>query len=327
MAGSENGAIPSEIDPMSGPSSALATVPVPILAAPRRDLVSPLELTVLAAIWGGSFMLQRVAVPEFGALVLAEMRLLFGALVLAPFLWPARRLLWRARWRLALIGLLNSALPFVLFAWGAERAPAAIGAITNSMAALFAVLVAWLMFQERIGWWRALGLLAGFAGVIVLVGARDAGLGVAPAAIAGVLAALCYGLSGNLVKRLLAGLPPVACAAATLAWSSLLLAPLAIAWWPQSAPSTTAWLSAVTLGVVCTGAAYALYFRLMERLGPTRAATVTYLVPLFAVAWAWLLLGEPLTAVMAIAGGLILGGVALNQLGRPAPPAAAVPPR
>jgi drug/metabolite transporter (DMT)-like permease len=305
---------------MNGPS-VLATAPAPVLLTGQRDWVSPLELTVLAAIWGASFMLQRVAVPEFGALALVEMRLLFGALVLAPFLWPARRLLWRARWRLALIGMLNSALPFVLFAWGAERAPAAIGAITNSMAALFAVLVAWLMFGERIGWWRALGLLAGFSGVIVLVGARDAGLGVAPAAIAGVLAALCYGLAGNLVKRLLVGLPPVASAAATLAWSSLLLAPLALTWWPQATPSAAAWSSAIALGVVCTGAAYALYFRLMERLGPTRAATVTYLVPLFAVAWAWLLLGEPLTTVMAIAGALILGGVALNQLGRPSPAA------
>jgi drug/metabolite transporter (DMT)-like permease len=312
---------------MNSPSLVLATAPSTALPAARRDLVSPVELTVLAAIWGGSFMLQRVAVPEFGALALVEMRLLFGALVLAPFLWLARRLLWQARWRLALIGLLNSALPFVLFAWGAARAPAAIGAITNSMAALFAVLVAWMMFGERIGWWRALGLLAGFAGVIVLVGARDAGLGVAPAAIAGVLAALCYGLSGNLVKRLLAGLPPVASAAATLAWSSLLLAPLAVAWWPQAMPSTTAWLSAITLGVVCTGAAYALYFRLMERLGPTRAATVTYLVPLFAVAWAWLLLGEPLTMVMAVAGALILGGVALNQMGRPSAARATPAPR
>jgi drug/metabolite transporter (DMT)-like permease len=92
-------------------------------------------------------------------------------------------------------------------------------------------------------------------------------------------------------------------------------------------PSSTAWLAAVTLGVVCTGAAYALYFRLMQRLGPTRAATVTYLVPLFAVAWAWLLLGEPLTPVMAVAGTLILGGVALNQLGRPAAAPAPAPPR
>jgi drug/metabolite transporter (DMT)-like permease len=316
-----------EIDSMNGSATVLAPAPPALAAVARRDLLSPVELTVLAAIWGGSFMLQRVAVPEFGALVLAELRLLFGALVLAPFLWPARRQLWRARWRLALIGLLNSALPFTLFAWGAERAPAAIGAITNSMAALFAVVVAWMMFGERIGWWRSLGLLAGFAGVIVLVGARDAGLGVAPAAVAGVLAALCYGLAGNLVRRLLAGLPPVACAAATLAWSALLVAPLAIVWWPQAMPSSTAWLAAVTLGVVCTGAAYALYFRLMQRLGPTRAATVTYLVPLFAVAWAWLLLGEPLTPVMAVAGTLILGGVALNQLGRPAAAPAPAPPR
>lgn len=295
------------------PSTAtIAASPAPPLAAGEWLNIS--ELLGLGAIWGASFMLQRIAAPEFGAFALVELRLLFGALVLLPFLVPAWRALRPSTWRLAGVGLLNSAIPFALFAWGAERAPAAIGAITNSMAALFAVLVAWLMFGERIGGRRAIGLLAGFAGVIVLVGGKTAGMDTSVAAIAGVGAALCYGFSGNLVKKWFAGLPPVATAAATLCWSTLLLAPLAYATWPQTQPSTAAWLSAVTLGVVCTGIAYALYFRLISRLGPTRAATVTYLVPLFAVAWAWAILGEPLTVTMAIAGGLILGGVAINQL-------------
>jgi len=272
------------------------------------------ELLGLGAIWGASFMLQRIAAPQFGAFALVEMRLAFGALVLLPFLVSAWRVLRPSIGRLALVGLVNSALPFALFAWGAERAPAAIGAITNSMAALFAVLVAWLMFGERIGGRRAVGLLAGFSGVIVLVGGKTAGMDTSAAAVAGVGAALCYGVSGNLVKQWFAGLPPVATAAGTLCSSTLLLAPLAYVTWPQLQPSTAAWFSAITLGVVCTGVAYALYFRLISRLGPTRAATVTYLVPLFAVAWAWVLLGEPLTSTMAIAGGLILGGVALNQL-------------
>ena len=285
------------------------------LAAPAtpNELLNTVELLVLGAIWGGSFMLQRVAAPEFGAVPLVELRLFFGALVLLPFLIAARRLLKPHLWRLAGIGLLNSAVPFVLFAWAAEHAPAAIGAITNSMAALFAVLVAWLMFGERIGGRRAVGLFAGFSGVIVLVAGKTAGLDTAWAAIAGVIAALCYGIAGNLVKRWLTGLPPVATAAATLCWSTVLLAPVAFASWPATNPSGYAWLSAVLLGVVCTGAAYALYFRMISRVGPTRAATVTYLVPLFGVAWAWGLLGEPLTASMAIAGALILGGVALNQ--------------
>lgn len=292
-----------------------------------HELLNTVELLVLAAIWGGSFMLQRVAAPEFGAVALVELRLFFGALVLLPFLVAAWRHLRAYAWRLAGIGLLNSAVPFVLFAWAAERAPAAIGAITNSMAALFAVVVAWLMFGERIGFRRATGLLAGFAGVIVLVGGRSAGLEVAWAAMAGVAAALCYGIAGNLVKRWLSGLPPVATAAATLCWSAVVLAPFALTAWPATSPSGYAWLSAILLGVLCTGAAYALYFRMINRMGPTRAATVTYLVPLFGVTWAWALLGEPLTLPMAIAGVLILGGVALNQrAGASRRGTAAVPP-
>lgn len=293
-------------------------VPSAPLAPASRSLLDAGELLLLAAIWGGSFMLQRVSAPAFGALALVELRLLFGALVLLPFLFVAWRSLRGNWWRLAVVGLLNSALPFVLFAWGAEHAPAAIGAITNSMAALFAVLVAWMMFGEHIGSRRALGMLMGFAGVIVLVGGSAIGLGVAGAAIAGVVASLCYGLAGNLVKRWFSGLPPVATAAATLCWSSVLLAPLAWWHWPAENPGLAAWASAITLGVVCTGAAYGLYFRLLSRIGPSRAATVTYLVPLFGVAWAWVLLDEPLTWFMAVAGALILFGVALNQTRRQA---------
>ncbi len=278
-----------------------------------------LELLVLGAIWGGSFMLQRVAAPAFGPLALVELRVFFGTLVLLPFLIVAWPRLKPYRWRLALIGLLNSAVPFVLFAWAAERAPAAIGAITNSMAALFAVLVAALMFGERIGARRSVGLLAGFAGVIVLVGGRGVGLDTVWAGIAGTLAALCYGIAGNLVKRWLTGLPSAATAAATLAWATVLLAPLAIATWPARMPAATAWGAAIVLGLIGTGAAYAMYFRMIERMGPSRAATVTYLVPLFGVAWAWSLLGEPVTVAMVFAGALILGGVALNQA-RPAAP-------
>jgi drug/metabolite transporter (DMT)-like permease len=285
----------------------------PLLAGEWLNVV---ELLLLGCIWGASFMLQRVAAPAFGAVPLVELRLAFGGLVLLPFLVAARGVLRPYAGKLVMIGLINSALPFVLFAWAAERAPAAIGAITNSMAALFVVLVAWLAFGERIGARRAIGLLAGFAGVIVLVGAESAGASIGLAAGAGVLAALCYGISGNLVKHWLTGLPPVAVAATTLCSSSVILAPLAIASWPAAAPGAPAWISAILLGVVCTGAAYALYFRLIARTGPARAASVTYLVPLFAVVWAWVLLGEPLTVSMAVAAGLILGGVALNQFGQ-----------
>jgi drug/metabolite transporter (DMT)-like permease len=245
------------------------------------------------------------------------MRLFFGALVLMPFVVRARQRL-AGRWRVLLgIGLINSAVPFTLFAWATAVAPAGVSAIANSMTALFAVVFAGLMFGERIGVRRGIGLASGIAGVIVMVGMPIAGVPVGWAALAATTAAACYGLSSNLVRRHLSGLPPIALGGATLSCSAAVLAPLAILHWPEQSVSTTAWLSAVTLGVLCTGVAYAFLFRLLEAIGPSRTGTVTYLVPLFGVAWAWLVLGEAVTTGMMIAGLLILGGVALSQSRRP----------
>jgi len=140
-----------------------------------------------------------------------------------------------------------------------------------------------------------------------------AGVPIRWAALAATMAAACYGLAGNLVKHQLAGLPAVALGGATLSCSAVMLSPMAIWHWPEQSISPTVWASAITLGVLCTGIAYAFLFRLVETIGPSRTATVTYLVPLFGVAWAWLILGEPVTPGMIVAGVLILGGVALSQ--------------
>jgi drug/metabolite transporter (DMT)-like permease len=283
-------------------------------AAQPRDWRTPLELTLLGAIWGCSFLFMRVAVPHFGPYALVEVRLVLGALVLLPFLWHARALFPARRWLwLAPIGLINSAVPFVLFAWAAERAPAAIGAICNAMTVLFAALIAFLFFGERIGMRRALALLVGFSGVVVLATAKVAGLSIGAAVIAGALASLLYGLGVNLVKRHMTGLPPAASAAATLGCASLWMLPMALTHWPQGPVPGAAWACAITLGVVCTGLAFLMFYRLIARIGPSRASTVTYLVPLFGAAFAWLLLGEPVTLQMLLAGALILGSVAVSQ--------------
>jgi drug/metabolite transporter (DMT)-like permease len=257
---------------------------------------------------------MRIAATDFGPFALVEVRLALGASILIPFLWREKaRFTRRSIVRLAGIGLINSAIPFFLFAWGAERAPAGIGAITNAMTVMFAALVAFLLYGEPIGRWRLLGLVVGFMGVVVLASDRASGEGVLPAALAGTTAAACYGFGVNLVGRYLAGVPASAIAAATLLSASLLVLPFAIGTWPAHPIPARAWLSAILLGILCTGAAFVLYYRLINRIGAPGAATVTYLVPLFSVFWAWIFLGEALTPRMAIAGGLILSGVALSQ--------------
>lgn len=279
-----------------------------------KDWLTPTELALLGAIWGASFLFMRVAASDFGALPLVEVRLALGSLVLLPFLWQARHHFPAALWpKLALIGAINSALPFILFAWAAQRAPAGVGAIANAMTVLFTALVGFLFFGERIGKQRAFALLVGFAGVVVLASGKTEGASVGWAVAAGVGAAFLYGIGINLVRRHLTGLPPAAVAAATLGCSALLLAPFAIATWPATAIPARSWASAAALGVVCTGLAFVMYYRLITRIGASRASTVTYLIPLFGVSWAWLLLDEPLTLTMGIAGALILGSVAYSQ--------------
>jgi drug/metabolite transporter (DMT)-like permease len=285
-----------------------------VAAAPIAPWRTPVELTLLGAVWGGSFLFMRVAATEFGPVPLVEARLALGALILMPFLWRARAQFTPALWlRIAGIAAVNSVLPFVLFAWGAERAPAGIGAITNAMTVMFTALVAFVFFGEHIGARRLVGLVAGFVGVAVLASGRIAGASVGPAVLAGTAAALCYGFGINLVRHYLSGYPSAAVAAANLGSGAVLLAPLALYTWPHHPISATSWASAVLLGTLCTGIAFVFYYRLIVRIGAPRTSTVTYLIPLFGVIWAWLLLGEPLTLTMALAGAMILAGVALSQ--------------
>ncbi|WP_375758218.1 DMT family transporter [Corallococcus exercitus] len=294
-----------------------ASVPVhPQAVTPtlNRAWLTPLELGGLAAIWGTSFLFLRIAAPAFGPVPLVALRLVLGSAVLMPFLWRARGAIRPELWpRLALVGVINAAVPFSLFAWAARQAPAGIGAITNSMAVLFTALVAFLFYGERIGGRRAVALLVGFAGVVVLASGKAAGASVAWAVAAGTTGAFLYGIGSNLVRRHFTGLPASAVAAATLASGAVLMLPFAVVMWPAEPIGTRAWLAAAALGVICTGFGYAVFYRLIQRIGAPRAAVVTYLVPLFALTWAWLLLGEPLTPTMLVSGTLILGSVALGQ--------------
>lgn len=289
-------------------------------AAPVANAwLTPAELLLLGAVWGSSFLFMRIAAKDFGSFALVEVRLALGALILLPFLLRVKDRLTPSHWlRLLCIGIINSAAPFVLFAWAAQRAPAGVVAISNSTVVMFTSIVAFLLYGEKISKRSALGLLAGFIGVAVLASGKTSGGSVLSAAMAGVFASLLYGFGGNFTKRYLHDLPPSAVAAGTVLCASLVVAPLAAATWPSTPIPALSWLAAVMLGALCTGLAYFLYYRLLYRIGAPRTSMVTYLVPLFGVIWAWVFLKEPLTISMAIAGALILGGVALSQQRAPA---------
>ena len=273
-----------------------------------------LQLIVLGAIWGASFLFLRLAVNDFGPVPLIEVRLALASAMLLPFLWRDRAKFPLRRWPImALIGALNSGLPFLLFAWAAERPPAGVGAIANGMTALCAGLIGFLFFGEKLGSRQSIALCTGFVGILVLASGKMAGMSVGWASLAGALASVLYGLGIHMARRYLAGLPAAALAAATLGSAALLGAPFAVATWPAQEIPVKAWLSAAALGVFCTGIAFVMYYRLLERIGAHRTSTVTYLVPPFGVAWGWIFLHEPVTLTMAIACALVLGSVALSQ--------------
>ncbi len=281
------------------------------------------ELLALAALWGASFLCMRLGAGEFGPVALAGLRVLGAALLLLP--WLLARKQWgalRAHWRpICVVGLANSALPFLAYSYAALSLSAGLAAIFNATAPLWAALIAWLWLKDRLTPPRVLGLVIGFAGVLWLVwrnvnqtaglrpGSDEAGAG---AAVAACLAAtLLYGWSACFTKKHLAGAAPLAVAAGSQLAAALLLALPTLWWWPAQMPSTGAWLALALLAFGCTGLAYALYFRLIAHTGPANAIAVTYLIPPFAVGWGWLFLDERLTSAMAVGCAVILLGTAL----------------
>ena len=285
------------------------------------------ELVVLAALWGGSFLFMRIAVPEFGAIPTMALRVGIGALLL----WPLMALrhghepLRAQPVQLLLCGLLNSALPFVLFGFALHTLTAGYSALINATAPLWGAVVAALWLKDQPSGRQMLGLGIAFMGVLGLVASRGAlGAQGDGAAIAlALVATLSYGIAGSFNKRYLQTTPPLVVAAGSQIGAAFLLAVPAMLTWPQHAASSRAWFSVVALGLLCSGVAYILFFRLMARLGPARAMSVTFLVPIFGVLWGFLLLDEALTAPMLLAGAVVVLGTAWASAAplkrRPAP--------
>lgn len=274
-----------------------------------------LELLLLAAIWGASFLFMRIAAPEFGPIPLMALRVGIAMLVLAPVARSAaaRQQLRAKLWPLFVVGVTNSAVPFCLLAYAALSVNAGMDSILNATTPLWAALIASAGFQVSLGRQQIFGLLTGFAGVVVLVwDSLSAGSAGVPLAIAAaLLAALFYGFAVNYSKRHLAGVKPQIVAFGSQCFATLVLWPLAATCWPRHAISASIWGCVVALGVVCTAVAYLLFFRLIERAGSAYAASVTFLIPVFGVLWGAALLGEKVTLSMLTGCLIVLAGTAI----------------
>jgi len=275
------------------------------------------EFVLLAAIWGASFLFMRAGALEFGPVGTAFLRVLLAGAVLLPLvLWRGQLGAWRGRiGTLLVVGLLNSGLPFVLYAWGVLHISTGLASILNATTPLWGALVAWLWLNDRLDRLRAVGLALGFAGVLLLSWNKAGAVSAALAVLACLTATLCYGIAGSYTRKYLTGMPPLAAAAGSLCGAALWLAPAALLWMPPltgpDAPGWRAWGAVALLAVLCTAVAYVLYFRLIERAGPQRALTVTYLIPVFGVGYGVALLGEALTGWMLACGAVIVLGTAL----------------
>jgi len=272
-------------------------------------------LLLLAALWGGSFVFMRVAVPSLGPIPLAYVRVSLAAIALLILAFAQRRVPpFRTRWReFAVVGVVNSALPCALFSYGQLYVTAATGAILNATSPFFAAIAAAFWLGEALTAKKIAGMTLGITGVVILVGwhpesvSREVALALA-ACLAG---AVCYALAGVYIKRKLTGVPSFAIACASQVMAAIALMP-ALPFTSVPGPLTGIVLAnVVALALASTALAYLIYFKLIADAGPQRALTVTFLIPLFGVLWGYVFLGEALTASMLAGGALVVAGTAL----------------
>ena len=283
------------------------------------------DFMLLAAVWGSSFLFMHIGAVEFGPLPTAAVRVAIAALFLLPFVWmrgllPQLRQHWR---RTFVVGVLNAGIPFVCYAYALLSISTGLSSILNATVPMFGAVVAWVWLKDRPSATRTLGLVIGFVGVAMLA-SRDtepgelfkvnaAGGSPGWAVLACLLACVCYAVAASYTRRFLVGIPSLVTATGSLLGAALGLAIPAAVFWPARAPSGAAWLAMLAVGVLCTGVAYVVFFRLIKNAGPPRALSVTFLVPVFAVGYGVLFLGEAVTLWMVLCAVIIVGGTALSS--------------
>lgn len=269
------------------------------------------KLVFLSAIWGGSFIFLRVAAPEAGPLLTATLRTTLAGAALVLFAVATRvRMDWRANLKpFAVVGLFAVVIPFSCFSFAALHLPASHSAVLNSTAPLFGAVFSMIWLAERLTMQKLAGLLLGIAGVAILVGAGTVSMN--PVTIAAVaaclLAAAGYALSSIIVKKTghPDGIHPIAMAAGSMALGSIVMLPTVPFSLPPAMPSFTALACILAMALLSSGLAQALFIPLIVKIGPTRAMSVSFLIPLFSMLWAFLFLNESI-GISTVAGGAVV---------------------
>ena len=268
------------------------------------------RLIALAAIWGASYLFNRIVAPTFGPVLTAELRTLIGGIALAAYFAAAGfDPEWRRWWRqYLLVAIFSSALPFVLWAYAALNVGAGLLSVLNATSPMWGALCSALLLRERLNARQVAGLAIGLAGVAVLTRPQGGTELHYPSVAAALAAALSYGLIATYIKGWARDVPSRGLAVGTQLAAGLVLIPFIPLWPPHAAPTPLVAASMLALGLVCGAVAYVLYFRLIADIGATGALTVTYLIPVFGVVWGAVFLGETVSAWMLAGAALVILG-------------------
>jgi len=274
-----------------------------------------LELILLAAIWGASFIFMRIGSPEFGPILFMALRTLTASLFLLPivFITKKQTAFNGYKGKIFIVGILNTAIPFVLFGYATLTLSGGLTSVLNATTPMFGAIVAYFWFRDKMSISASFGLLIGFIGVYLLMldkitlGQQNILL----PTLAALLASLCYGISANFTKKYLTGISSIVLASGSQVSATLVLLPISFFFMPTQLPSSAAIMSVLLLGIICTGVAYIIFFHLIANLGPSRAISVTYLIPTFGLFWGSVFLDEIISSSMIVGCGFVLTGVAL----------------
>ena len=279
------------------------------------------RLIVLSAIWGSSFLFMRILAPVLGAVVTANLRILIAGLALVIYFTLLRvNLNWKRDFKFyALIGVINSAIPFSLYAYGAKYIPASYEVILNSTAPIFGFIFSVLILKEKIIWKQILGMVISMIGIIIVVNPQNNNLTLEfiLSIFACLLAALLYGFSATLIKKYGKEVSPKGIASGSQLIAAMIFIPISLTQMPVNFLSLFNYkiiFALFALALMCSSVAYLLYYRLIVDIGATKALSVTFLMPIFGILWGYLFLNEAITLAMILGTVLILIGTYLVVL-------------
>ena len=271
-------------------------------------------ITILGAVWGSAFMFIKIATPELGPIALVNIRLAVAGLIFIPFLLQQKYLKhFRSNLKnILVLSVINTALPFSLFAYASLESSSNMLSILNGTTAIMAVVISTIWLKIRLNFFQIMGVFIGLFGIIVLANPDNVYISM-KATIFCLSAAFCYALSANYIQKFAYKTNTIVLIGWSLVIASVLLLPITFFNLPSQLPSNNVIFSILWLGVISTGVAFLGYVRLIEKVGAVKTATVAYFIPVFGVIWGYVFLGEPITLQILIGMILILIGIVFTN--------------